>query len=111
MDHSLPHTATIYVLCNKLATSAYNLTLNMCSNPHHTNTAKVSITIQGQRIHTNMNHIISNEYHTPELKEYSIECTWWTIQVFQTVDWDLTEHYMSTMEDTHQTNAVKFIHN
>ena len=75
-------TATINVLYDKIATFAYNLPIPACSDPHNINAAKVLITIQAQRIHTNINHIILHKYHTPKLKEYIIERTGRNNQIF-----------------------------
>ena len=103
-------TATINVLCDKLATSAYTIPPPSSSNPHHMHASKVSITIQSQRVHTNMNDIIAHEYHTLKLRDYILERTGWTIATFNSVDWDITELYMKSLTDTTRTNAVKLLH-
>jgi len=102
--------ATINVLCDKLATSAYAITPPHSLNPHHMHASKVSITIHNQRVHTNMNHIIAHAYHMPKLRDYILERTGWTTDIFNSVDWDVTELYMKSLPDTTRTNAVKFIH-
>lgn len=74
------------------------------------NASKVPITIDCLRVHTNMNHIISYAYHIAKLKDYNLECTGWTAQIFYTVDWEVLELYTTTLKDTHCTNVVKLIH-
>ena len=102
--------ATINVLCDKLATSAYTITPPHSPNLNHMYASKVSITINRQRVHTNMNYMISHEYHSPKLRNYILERTGWTLNTFKSVDWDVTELYMKSLTDSTQTNAVKFIH-
>ena len=65
--------ATINVLCDKLATSAYTITPPHSPNPHHMHASKVSITINRQRVHTNMNYMISHEYHSPKLRNHILD--------------------------------------
>ena len=78
--------ATINVLCDKLATSAYNIPPPLITCPHHMNASKLSINIDNQRVHTNLNDHITNAYHTPKLRDYILERTGWTLTVFNSVD-------------------------
>ena len=55
-----------------------------------------------------MNHIIAHAYHMPKLRDYILERTGWTTDIFNSVDWDVTELYMKSLPDTTRTNAVKY---
>lgn len=70
-------TATFNVLYDKLATSAYAIPLPQYTCPYHMNALKVSLTIKNQHIHKDMNLTILQVYHTPAIKEYTLEHTGW----------------------------------
>ena len=106
----LTATATVNVLCDKLATSAYTIAPPLDTSPRHMNASKVSITIDNQRVHTNLIDHISHAYHTPKLRDYILKCNGWTLTVFNSVDWDVLQLYMTSIKNTQRTNAVKFIH-
>ena len=106
----LSATATVNILCNKLATSAYKLPHPTSLQLYHMNASKISITINDEYIHTNLTPLISQAYHMPKIKEHILERTGWSSNTFDTVDGDTLEHYIQTLQDNQGTNVVKFIH-
>ena len=72
--------------------------------------SKASISIHHDRLHTNLPEAILSAFHTPALQAHIFERTGWSKLIFDTVDWDLLDTYMSTLNDSYRTNAVKFFY-
>ena len=76
----------------------------------HLPAAKASMTIEGERITSDMKKTIREKTHGKQLKNYIIERNKWSESTFNKVDWDNFEIVMKRMKNSSKTRIIKFLH-
>ena len=99
------------VCCDKLITSAYSIPTSLTTNSYHMPAENASLTITTQYIHPYVDTCMLNAFHVPTLRAHLYEHKQWYDTTFKFIDWNLTERYMTTLNNTHHTNVVKFFYN